>query len=403
MKKTLLFSALLSSMLVAGEKMYEVSPMVGYNFTEGNVGLKDNGHFFGGVELQFNTPDSKLSPEFSLYYSPKAKYDGGGDTPILRGAFNGVYTFDSDGAMVPFAKAGFGIEGVEYETPSNDTGFFVDAGAGVKYFWSENIALKAEAIYLAKLSGNHNSRADKNLMALVGVTFAFGDTAQKEPVMQQEEKKEEVVAVVAQPVELDDDHDGIANTQDQCQNTPAGVKVSDNGCEIDSDNDGVVDSQDKCVDTLAGTKVDTNGCALDSDKDGIVDAQDICPNTPLGDEVNSDGCPKEVTLNITFANNSAEIQAESDEYLDTYAEFLKKHTNYSANIVGYSDSRGNADYNKKLSYKRAKSVVDALLDRGVAASQLSYAGRGEENPIASNETAEGRAQNRRIEAELTRN
>ena len=397
MKKTLLFSALLSSMLFAGEKMYEISPMIGYNLTEGNVGIKSDGHYFGGVEFQFNTPDSKISPELSIYYSPKAKYDGVNpnpkDTAITRGAFNGVYTFDNDGVFVPFAKAGVGIENVNDETPSNDTGFFVDAGAGVKYYFTDNIAFKAEAIYLAKLSGIHNSRSDKNIMALAGLTFAFGEAAQKEP---------EQAVVVATPVEADDDNDGIVNSQDECKNTPAGVKVTENGCEIDTDGDGVVDSKDQCANTVAGAQVDPNGCELDSDKDGVLDSQDICPNTPLGDEVNSDGCPKEVKLHIKFDNDSATIKAESNAYLDKYAAFLKNHTNYNAKIVGYTDSRGSAAYNQKLSQKRAKAIVDALIKRGVAASQLSYAGRGEENPIASNETAEGRAQNRRIEAELTR-
>lgn len=399
MKKTLLFSALLSSMLLAGDKLYELSPMVGYNVTEGNVGLKSNGHYFGGVEFQFNTPDSKIAPEFSIYYSPKAKYAGTNpnpkDTAITRGAFNGVYTFDNDGVLVPFAKAGVGLEGVQDDTLSNGDGFFVDAGAGAKYFFTDTVAFKAEAIYLAKLSGIQNHHIDNNFMVLAGLTFAFGEAAQKEPEPVQQ-------AVVAAPVESDDDNDGVLNSQDQCPNSLAGAKVDEKGCELDTDGDGVVDSQDKCANTQAGIKVDANGCELDSDNDGVLDSQDICPNTPAGAEVNVDGCPKTVALAINFENNSAEIQAISNAKLDKYAEFLKTYANYSALIVGYTDSRGSASYNQKLSEKRAQAVVDALISRGVNPAQLKAKGMGEANPVADNATAEGRAQNRRIEAELTR-
>ena len=124
---------------------------------------------------------------------------------------------------------------------------------------------------------------------------------------------------------------------------------------------------------------------------------------PAGEAVNSDGCPQTVNLHINFENNSAEILASSNAKLDKYADFLKAHTNYSAKIVGYTDSRGSESYNKKLSQRRATAVMKALVQRGVNPSQLTATGMGEANPVASNDTAEGRAQNRRIEAELTRN
>ena len=141
---------------------------------------------------------------------------------------------------------------------------------------------------------------------------------------------------------------------------------------------------------------------MDDDHDDVVNSADICPNTPAGEAVNSDGCPATVALNIHFENNSAAIKADSNARLDTYANFLKKHANYSAKIVGYTDSRGSKSYNKKLSLRRATAVMQALVARGVNSEQLTAAGMGEANPVADNATAEGRAQNRRIEAELTR-
>ncbi len=373
MKKFLLLSALVSTVLLAGQKQYEISPMIGYDLAEGNIGIKNDGHYLGAVEVQFNSPDSKISPEFSILYSPKAKYDISGDTAITRGAFNGVYTFDAMDNLVPFAKAGFGIENVNNEITGNQDGFFLDAGAGLKYFFNENIALKAEALYLAKVSGIQNRRFDNNLIAMVGLTFAFGETSVDEEPKQEpvkEEPKEEVVA--AAPVDGDDDNDGVLNSKDQCPTTPTGIAVDDAGCD------------------------------LDTDKDGIINTNDICPNTPLGAAVNDDGCPKEVTLNINFATNSANIEESSSTLLDEYAKFLTTYTNYSARIVGHTDDRGSAAYNKKLSQKRADAVVQALVARGVDSKQLSSEGMGEEQPIADNTTAEGRSQNRRIEAQMTR-
>lgn len=95
-------------------------------------------------------------------------------------------------------------------------------------------------------------------------------------------------------IELDSDGDGVADSTDQCPNTPAGAPVDANGCEVvvDTDGDGVPDSQDNCPNTPAGAPVDANGCevVLDTDGDGVPDSQDNCPNTPAGATVDSSGC-----------------------------------------------------------------------------------------------------------------
>jgi outer membrane protein OmpA-like peptidoglycan-associated protein len=96
------------------------------------------------------------------------------------------------------------------------------------------------------------------------------------------------------------------------------------------------------------------------------------------------------------------IKDGSEKNIQEYADFLKKNTNYSAKIIGYTDNIGNPTYNKELSKKRALSVVYTLEAKGVKTRQLSVEGRGKANPIADNSTPKGRAKNRRIEAELTR-
>jgi len=378
MKRLLLLPALLlGTASFASDAKYEISPMLGYNLAEGNVGIKGDDHFLGGLELQYNYKDSKIAPEISVLYSPNVDYDNnGGDTSITRTLLNGVYSFDKVGKITPFAKAGLGYEFVSSERKNyNEDGLVLDAGAGLKVPFAPSWAFKAEALYLAKVSSAHNGNADNNLIAMVGLTYSFGATAKAAP--QEEVVVEEVVAepvIIAVAAEVDTDGDGVYDKLDKCPNTPAGSTVGADGCPI----------------------------SMDDDHDGVLNAKDICPNTPAGEAVNSDGCPVKVTLDINFNNNSAVVLPSSNARLDKYADFLKAHTNYSAKIVGYTDSRGSESYNKKLSQRRATAVMKALIARGVTPNQLSASGMGEANPVADNATAEGRAQNRRIEAELTR-
>ena len=98
------------------------------------------------------------------------------------------------------------------------------------------------------------------------------------------------VRVDATGCPLDSDRDGVADFQDKCANTPAGVTVDSTGCPVDSDKDGVADYQDKCANTPAGVRVDATGCPIDSDGDGVPDARDRCPNTPRGTAVTAEGC-----------------------------------------------------------------------------------------------------------------
>ena len=393
MRKLLLIPALLGSMAVADNYKYELSPMIGYNIAEGNLGIKNNGYFTGGLEFQINSTQSKLSPELSLYYAPSVDYSGSGDTDVIRGAFNGVYTYDKLGTVTPFSKVGLGIEGFTTNKNNNNDRFFFDAGVGAKVNFTDNLALKLEAIYMLKPTTLHAGNADSNLMTLVGLTYSFGAQAQKKS------------PVVTAPVAVDSDGDGVLDTNDKCPNTPDNTTVDVTGCPVaqDDDNDGVLNILDKCPNTPAGVQVDAKGCKInpDLDGDGVLNAQDMCPDTPANSAVDQNGCPATITLDIQFQTNSYTVTSDSFANLDKYASFLKKNPNYSAQIVGYTDNRGAASYNQRLSEKRAQEVVKMLEARGVSSSQLSAKGMGEANPIADNTTAAGRAQNRRIEAQLT--
>lgn len=104
---------------------------------------------------------------------------------------------------------------------------------------------------------------------------------------------------------------------------------------------------------------------------------------------------------INFKYNSDEIGAESLENIQKVADALKKYPNATVRAAGYTDSLGNADYNLDLSQRRAKAVAMQLVKDGVNAENVSFVGYGAANPIATNKTAAGRFQNRRVELEVT--
>jgi len=382
MKRLLLIPALmLGTVAMATEYNFEVTPLIGYNIAEGNIDVDDYAVF--GGEFQYNGFDSVIKPELSILYS-NADYNlGSADTDVWRIAVNGVYEYDKVGSIIPLAKVGLGYENMSdpYKSVTGNTNSpFLDAGIGAKVPFNDMISLKLEAVYMLKYN---DARYDNNLIITAGLNIAFGEKAQKaapvatEPEPTPEPKEEPAPVVAAAPVVVDGD----------------------------DDKDGVLNSADKCTKTATGIEVDANGCGVDNDtdKDGVLNAQDICPNTLVGETVNSDGCPEKITLLIKFENNSAEIVPESYHIMQKYADFLIKYTSYSANIVGYTDSKGSSKYNQNLSEKRANRIKEMLIQKGVDRSKVSATGKGEANPIADNTTAEGRAKNRRIEAELIKN
>lgn len=237
----------------------------------------------------------------------------------------------------------------DYHEPSlgfKDDGYYLGAGAGAKVNFTQNLALKLEAIYLGKIATHNDGVLDHNLIALVGLTYAFGEktpqsvetqAVEPEPIPEPTPKAKKAAVAAPVIVDGDDDKDGIPNSKDSCPTTPTGV---------------------------------TKGCNVDNDGDGVLNSADICPNTPIDEVVNSDGCPKTILLHINFENNSDEIKSSSDAYLQAYADFLIQHKNYSAKIIGYTDSRGSASYNQALSEKRANAVVAVLVTKGVEAKQL---------------------------------
>jgi outer membrane protein OmpA-like peptidoglycan-associated protein len=175
----------------------------------------------------------------------------------------------------------------------------------------------------------------------------------------------------------------------------------------DADKDGVPNAKDRCP-TVPGPP-ELDGCP-DRDGDTIPDVEDRCPDEPGPAE--NEGCPvaedeplveietQKLSLkdSIHFDTAKDTIKSESFPVLDQVAALLAAHPELKRiRVEGHTDNVGAAAYNKDLSARRAASVVRYLVGRGIAEGRLVPAGYGFERPVATNETALGRAKNRRVE------
>jgi len=383
MKKLLLMPALmLTTAVYAKEYKYEITPVIGYNIPEGNLNLKEQ--FLVGSEFQVNT-DTFLKPELSILFTD-ADYEDlpiNPSTDIWRFAVNGVHDFDAIGAFTPLVKVGVGYETIDDHLADNRDSVFFNAGAGVKAAITDAIALKLEAVYM-------NKRTDSNFALLAGINFAFGEKAQPE---------------APKPVDGDDDNDGVLNSIDKCPTTPAGEAVNAEGCPLDDDRDGVLNSVDKCPTTPAGEAVNSDGCPIDGDddNDGVLNSKDRCLTTPKGNIVDATGCTLEVNLHINFENNSYVIDEASKLRVKKFANFLIDRPDFTALIIGHTNNIGSKANNQVLSESRAKATKDLIIEYGVAENRITAIGKGENDPVTSNNTAEGLVKNRRIEAILNKN
>ena len=184
---------------------------------------------------------------------------------------------------------------------------------------------------------------------------------------------------------------------------------------IDGSMGTVMNSGGECWNTAGGAAGPKESCGdmmaeepmapADSDGDGVIDAKDKCPGTRAGAKVDQWGCEimESMTIDLVegeFAFDSAELTPAMEQALDDVARMIKDSPGSESLIItGHTDSVGPADYNMGLSLRRSESARDYLTGAGVAADMMTVRGEGEENPVANNETKEGRSANRRVHIE----
>lgn len=206
----------------------------------------------------------------------------------------------------------------------------------------------------------------------------------------------------------DTDGDGVSDDKDDCPEVAGLASLA--GCP-DADSDGIADNKDNCVNE-AGPAANS-GCPWpDTDGDGILDKDDMCPKE--AGIVENNGCPRVAptpavmqTLNdyaktILFDTGKSTIKSQSETVLNNITAILKEYPKSHFSIGGHTDSVGSKSLNQKLSESRANAVMDYLVQNGIAADRLTAKGFGEDQPIESNKTRDGRRANRRVEVVLVK-
>lgn len=142
---------------------------------------------------------------------------------------------------------------------------------------------------------------------------------------------------------------------------------------------------------------------VDSDRDGVPDSGDACPDTPMNYAVDNRGCPipveevARVELMVNFDFDRSEVKPEYFDEIEEVTDFMEQYPDVVVELEGHTDWTGTEQYNQGLSERRANAVRQVMIDRfGISSGRITARGFGEGQPVASNETSAGRAQNRRV-------
>jgi outer membrane protein OmpA-like peptidoglycan-associated protein/outer membrane protein W len=429
---------------------WEFGPYVGWAFLDKYDVLKPKNDFIAGGRLGFFiTQNLSLEASYQVMGTETNTSTGQRDFDLNSGRLNALWNFREGKVFRPFVTVGGNYDSVDVNDlgTSNDIGG--NAGGGARWILSDNAGLRLDARYVyhnldvPELPNEHQD----NFELTAGLSIMLGGGPPKDSdgdgVRDSKDKCPDTPrgAIVDErgcprdsdgdgvfdgidtcpdtpkgcPVDargcpIDSDGDGVIDCMDKCADTPRGARVDVNGCPTDADGDGVWDGIDTCPDTPKGCPVDAKGCPLDSDGDGVMDCRDKCASTPRGTPVDADGCPVKavapvfpegktalVLEGVNFATDKWDVTEESKATLDRVADSLKGNPGTKVEVQGHTDSTGADKHNMDLSEKRAQSVRDYLISKGVPESQLTSKGYGETKPVGDNKTKDGRSQNRRTE------
>ena len=316
-----------------------VSPTIGGYMFEGNEDM-DNSLSLG-LRAGYNFT-KYIGIEGFVHYVPTEIRQTGAKEKInfLGYGIEGIFHILPDGPLVPFVAAGVGgvhySASYDYTTEDKNNKIAVDYGAGVKYFLTDNFALRADVRHVIPFDGAHN-----NLLYTVGLSFSFGGS-KKAPVTEKTAASAVVEEVKPQPA--------------------AHVIVEE----------------------------------VKPRPTAPVIVEEVKPQSAVAKEIVEKG---RATLNVLFATNKDNIKKNYFKDIDDLAAVMKQYPDLNVTIEGHTDNVGSAAYNKKLSQKRADAVKKYMVKKaGIDAKRLTAKGFGLERPVASNSTKEGRAKNRRVEA-----
>ncbi|MBW8323674.1 MAG: OmpA family protein [Prolixibacteraceae bacterium] len=396
MKKLLSLLLLIAYVTLSSAQTYDRKWSVG-------IGTGSWGTFGAGVDLN---PELYISAYLNSRFDLMSKSNLGIFDSKLSSSINLVFKqSDESKKFKPYLYAGPGL--MSY---GSEVGLNFDVGVGTKYYFNPATAFYMSAGYVKEIKSIIADNTKKNDFweLTVGLQFDFGKTH-------------------------DSDMDGIPDKKDKCPDTSDGVSVDANGCPIDSDGDGVFDYIDDCPTDAGLTSLkrcpETKKVDESTDPGIVAEIKVIQPETnnnevtnadhslpitqlkrednasvnKLGDEVVADQIiiQKIKTTPVHFVSGKSYLTDYSKGILDKLIKTLNSDQDYKVNMFGYSDSQGADEDNVNLSRRRIDSVIVYLTSNGISANRIIHQKTfGESNPIASNDTEEGRLKNRRVEFEI---
>lgn len=335
---------------------------------DGDGYLQDN---YPGLD-KLTLPGAQIGYRFNRDWSVQAWWErnqahlsqasGGNDKVFVTDSLFSVRRhYNTDSVVEPYTGLAVGQMRTEFNSNSSDD--FKETVGGVEF--GVQTALASHLLLDVGARPTYSFRSERwDGEVYAGLNFLIGTSQAEEP---------QPVSDVA----TDSDGDGVPDDADQCPGTPAGAAVDAKGCELDDDGDGVVNSKDQCPDTPARALVDDTGCQKYLSKD------------------------VKQTLYVQFGLDKSEVRKTSYPELEDLANKMYQYPSANLVLEGYTDSTGSASYNQNLSEQRAAAVKKVLVDHfGVDNSRITTSGHGEDSPVATNKTRDGRAQNRRVVATM---
>lgn len=300
-----------------------------------------------------------------------------------------------NGILTPYLKAGAGYmsSGATTAPATTDAGYyregwFVPVGAGLKLGVAKgiNVDLGYDVNFVksAKFDGFNGPTNDRFAYAHAGLEFAIGDKSK--PQLQ---NYSSLANLNKQTAEESAELRRALSTAEQNAARDREQYAKDMG---DDDNDGVANKFDKCPGTASGTVVDGSGCPIKVQREVVKETKVVV--TEADRKV-----VKDAISNLEFDLGKSTIRSKSFATLNRVAALLVEK-NFSLKLAGHTDNTGSRELNLRLSKERAESVKAYLVSQGANASRIEATGYGPDQPIATNKTATGRQQNRRVEFTL---
>jgi OOP family OmpA-OmpF porin len=398
------------------EGQFSVSPVIGGYTFEGKQHLDTS--LIYGLRGGYNYTKN-FGVEALFDYVKADSTRGGNDVSMYRYGAEMLYHFFPDNKFVPYVAAGLG--GINFDGKGADKHGKVafDYGVGAKYFLTENFALRGDVRHLIY---NPNDKANNNLEYTLGAYIPFGGVTpaakpiapppapapapapkavEPPPAPAPAPPAAPTAALTISPSTVTRGETATLNWRSQnattCDIQPGIGQVPPQGARA-------IVPADSAAYTI--TCNGRGGVATSAANVAVIAPPAPAPApvvvatkpTPAAEKF----CSKPAIINIQFDTDKSNIKPQYDAELKGVSDFLKEFPKAKGEISGHTDNVASKGYNEKLSQSRADSVKKYIVEKyGIAADRITTKGYGFSKPIASNKTKEGKAKNRRIEANFT--